>query len=648
MLELLFNGNEQRFKKEFNQLILEVPGKVANIENSWIYLFLGDILTLPYVVGKKIRLKLDDNNTIKLLYQGEKEPITSVVITKNNIGFSIENNDPKEMANFIKIDKIPGLKLKREFLDIFAELNDSQLKGRRKQKTVEILFNQLYDIYNYYAENLNFKKNVEALYQAFIYGFFKMYFGNQVKCLLELSAGSGYADLVLMIGNTAVIVELKADNTPAKQAIEQIENRGYAHLSLLSKYKNIILVGTNLNTGEVSVESHDKFTSKGLVNLLMNEDEELEEEEKEEKLNEAIEKELAFLCHSKNIGICDPNDSLTYNKLIGSFAALLYGQVLQYCSYNENYTSKFQSINREGSSSITLTYEGNDVLFIQVTESDDKAGFQSSDCNEAGHYSTKIKITKGSESFIYKINKSNERVEVKLDEQNEHNDSLPRKSPRKPQKPSRYAQEEYVSSQESKKTASPCQHYDLGSLYEEIKNCQFKSLQEILEDNSKVFNSEGNLQLFLKGLLMNIPGLIVETEVGNTDKRADLVIKFSNGTAVMFELEFCENENEISSKLKAAKSQLKGYINGRIVQEVIDCENLIPVAVVFSQKGKKCLVSYKNQGEWCDLIDNKTLPPLYIDIGNYESGPEEVSPCDSGLGSSIHQYLLINKNIYLI
>lgn len=424
-----------------------------------------------------------------------------------------------------------------------------------------------------------------------------------IKCFIEFNAGLGAADLVLKVNDVPVIVECKVGKT-AEDAIQQIKDRGYYHVSILGEFESAFLVGVNFNQkkGEdLMVEEHEVLKPEGLINVLMKKNTVKEEWEKE------IIEELKLLCYTKNIGICNPenpsnhNEADPKNKYVGSFTTLILGQILQYFSQNKQF--KLERIHIEKSETNKVQHAEFTIageLQLNITEFTDKGGnfasplhsdsdssVASPDSDTSGKYNIEIEVIKGNSSkFVYRIEFSDKGCDVYL-----HNHTCI--SPQSNNQPT----VNLPSSQES--SESICEDVDVEEVgnidpIEDIKNGETGSLRRTLEIFKGFIHSEANLQLLLKGLFMNtkIGGkqVIAETEVGTGQVgKIDLLVKFPNGEGMIFECKFCEKEGEIEEKRQDARSQLKGYTDKGNLRYILDQEPY-KVAIVFCKKSKEACV----------------------------------------------------------
>ncbi|WP_333023184.1 PD-(D/E)XK nuclease domain-containing protein [Wolbachia endosymbiont of Pentidionis agamae] len=708
----LSNDKQDCFQKKFNQIISEVPKKIAGVEGFWSYFFLGAILTLPYIVKKKVRLKLsNDQKTIKFIYIDEEKSVVRIKIVSidEKVEFSKEEvnflkrkiqeeysidledenfikqtvyyinkgqselvmkiNDAKKVSidsvsgtSFIHIKKILDVGQEiREFNTLLEKLDQPFVKQAAKIKSIEDLFLQLGKIYNYYKNKLKLKDSQEALFQAFIYGFFKMHGSDKIKCLTEFSAGLGYADLVLMIDQTVIIVELKVDNKTADQAKQQIENRGYIHSNILNQYENIYLVGVNFTKDtkeeQVKVESYEKSQYEGLVNLLMS-----EEDLENKVLNTKISKELEYLCNTKNIGISNPNnpsnknESNSKNKCIGSFTALLFGQAVQYRLENNLNIEVTGPVYLKDRDAINTMFKIDNLEF-DITEYKDKGGnispAHSSDTNsQANIYNIEIKIKKNDEEYKHKIEFISKKVNSpKKANSSTNNSSHGLRDRSTLQTPAKYKDENFISTLSRSSSHLQCNEYEtqiciklledncemspstprspnledlealelpqknVKEIIQDIKNPGksngVESLQELVKKVKLFINSEANLQLFLRGLFLHSTieldddeeeKVIVETEVSvGRAGNADLLLKLPDGTGIIMELKFCDTEKEIKGKIKEAERQLTNYTNQGILKDIVDINKLKKFYIVFCKENSQVIV--KN-------FDNAKARPL--------------------------------------
>lgn len=660
LIELFFSDDEKDrevFKKDFEQVLSEIPNKVANKENFWIYFFLGSMLTLTYTdlagnlgVVQVFINKSNNHETMHLNIRiGDRTTYRSIRIgndetSENEFKFQVQRKE-KTVSLIIEYEErkydysSSDIVLDHSLNQIpqLSELNLSNKDEREVQKLIEGVFQNLVGIYNVYKEALQLQDIEEALHQALMYGFFKM--NTEYDCFTEFNAGLGTADLALKLNNdVAIVVECKADSSTTEKAIEQARNRGYFYLDILGKFKSIFLVGINFNElkdGVTKVKSQEVPKPEGLINVLM--DDEIGEDE----LEGSIQKELEFLCYTKNIGICNPdnpsnhNEADPQNKHVGSFTALVLGQILQYCSKNQQCDSEYviAKINETQTQITEFTISNSDSeLKLSITEFADKSGNTSpehNECsseeegspkrkNEEGKYNIKVIVIKDGKKSIYKIkfpDKNSSKIEIVVEQGNSY---VPRTRYASGRNVKNNFNNDYIdsghigfsstdskpSSQESVKTIpenegiKEIRGINLEELIEEIINGKKGYLQQILEDFKDFISSESNLQLLLKGIFMNaeINGGRVVAKIEFSAGKAgniDLLVKLSNGQVVVFECKFCEEREEIDSKKEEAWDQLKNYTNKGTLKHILNQE-LHKVVVVFCSEGSEYIVEVES------------------------------------------------------
>lgn len=612
-MELFLSENKEdqiKFQEQFEQIISEVPNKIANKDVFWIYFFLGSILTLPYtdLFGEqKIEVKLSDDQIDLRVTLGDKVVYRSIKAEAGQIPvIEYEDINLSNSSEFIKIVKA----LKQNFTLSF---NKETKEGFAKN-----LFQNLSTVYNYYQ----LKQKPEALHQAFIYGFFKM--NTNIECLIEFNAGLGTSDLILKTNGILIIVECKVGNKTAEDALTQIEIKGYYHLSILGRYESAFWVGVNLTQkGDkgLAVEEKKIFKPEGLISTL------IRKKANAYDLEEAIEEELKFLCYTKNIGICNPdnpsnhNEADPKNKYVGSFTALVLGQVLQYYGQNdecelEHITTQLEEESKARNTEFIIT-DSDNKLKLNIIEFTDKGGNESPklpatdedissperEDDNRDDYNIKICITRNDEESLYKIIFSDGQVTVQ--EEKERSNSVKRTRSGREIKSTKDPDYVYSSSssQESnqepksspKKLPLERKRVDIERLIEEVKSREHSYLREIIMSCRELIHSEANLQLFLKGLFMNAginedEQIVAETEVSSGQAgEIDLLVKLPNGQGMVFECKFCEKVEEIEGSKKDAWDQLESYIDkGNLKYILGENSQLHKVAVVFCKEGPVC------------------------------------------------------------
>ena len=604
LIKSLLQDDIKTFNEKLKQVISEVPTKHGNKKEFWHYFFLGSILTLPNIKLanelkiKNIGIKLNDSNQdmdLRVTMSSGKTVYRSISLSTKG---EIELIEGQEIVDgeFIKIEQV----LEEEFALQFEE---EEIKG-----SVEDMFLKLREIYNHNKSNsIKLKPNPEALHQAFIYGFFKM--NTNYRCFTEFNAGIGTADLVVVIDDSSIaVVECKVDNNKASDAIEQIKNRGYHHLGILGEFESAYLVGTNFNQEEeneaIIVEKKEILKYSGLINSLMKGEDE-----------KTLQNELLYLCHTQNIGVSNTNNPSNQNsadpenKYVGSFTALLLGQVLQYCGQNQGCKLECVTINEDKKSKMQnaelLITGHNNQIKLEINEFKDKGGNESPHDNESeNNYIAKVKISSKTQSYSYKIAFLDEKVDVHK-EKSRSNSSTRTKSGRQIKStkrddciyPSSSSQD---SSNSPKKLLTERKEVNLNKLISEIKNGKQDYLRDIIISYGDFIHSEANIQLFLKGLFLNAKvgdkQVIAETEVSaGKEGEIDLLVKLPNGQAIILECKFCEKEKQVEGKKKDALNQLKRYTDKGNLNHILDANqhNLIGMVVVFCKEGCSCIIETK-------------------------------------------------------
>lgn len=627
LADLFLEKNLEISNQKLKQILSEVPNtKETHNESFWIYFFLGGILTLPYT---KLIAELE---ILEILVgvNDKQNAIDLKIKTKNGIVYksmSIENGNP--VIKDKDINSFNGVEIRKIRQDLELDLDNAT------QGSVEELFKNLKEIYNYYeTNNLKLKEKPEALHKALIYGYLKM--DTEYVCLIEFGAGLGVADLVIRVNDVPIIVECKVENKTTQDAMQQIENRGYHYLNILGKPNSIFLVGVNFNQKkgkDLMVKKHEVLKPEGLINVLM------KKETVADELEEKLRKELESLCYTKNMGICR-GESDHQNKHAGSFTALILGQALQYCGQNDGY--HVQNINvtkSDKSKSLDTGFSiGDDVKFsiTEFTDSGSVATPEHNGCESPGSEDSdkqkrcniEIKIIKGKEEFKYKIEFPHEdcdKVKINCCANLHHSEELRPKSSRStrnsnPQySPARSDDES--SSQGSSKSfdieLKEIKSIDLNAL---IKNNKWSDLQQILENCRDFIDSESNLQLLLKGIFMDagIEGgkrVIAETEVSAGQAgNIDLLVKLPDGSGITFECKFCETKEEIEVKQEEANSQLEGYTSNGTLKYILEGQQCKKVAVVFCAGGPVCDISCPEIAEKTSICSSK------LSINSNDSG----------------------------
>ncbi|VVC27413.1 PD-(D/E)XK nuclease superfamily 9 [Cinara cedri] len=585
-LESFFNTPEV-FEEEFDQVLSEVPNIAVN-EEFWFYFFLGSILPLPETYlkeklnVKKIQIEFLKTTTFgKILILRTTKESGEIICT--SIG---ADGNPYP----IKDDSSIGLKVEvnRVLEQSIPLILD---KNQAIEKYLESVFVGLTKVYDYYktGEQLQLSETQEVLRQAFIYGFFKM--NTEYNCFIEFNAGLGTADLVLQINDISIIAECKIGNKTAKDAIQQIKNKCYYHLSILGKFKVAFLVGVNFTQEKgLMIEKYDISKQKGIINVLMDDESE-----------EIIQGELKFLCYTKNIGISNPdnpsnhNEADPKNKYVGSFTALILGQMLQYCGQNDECELEYIITQLEEGSKARNTElvisDSDNKLKLHIIEFTDKGGNESPklptidedisspepEDGSCGDYNIKVCINKNDEEFLYKIIFVDGQVTV--EEEKECSNSVTKTRSGRELKSTKDPYYVYSSSLSQEAKVSPKKSplerkkVNIERLISDMDGGKQNHLREIIISYRDFIYSEANLQLFLKGLFMNA--------------------------------EINEGEHILAEVEKVSRSQLESYTDKGNLKYIFEkSSQLYTLAIVFCKENAMCNIEVKiTENDQC----NKTI-----------------------------------------
>ncbi|WP_168463812.1 PD-(D/E)XK nuclease domain-containing protein [Wolbachia endosymbiont of Ctenocephalides felis wCfeT] len=532
-----------------------------------------------------------------------QEKIASLII-------GYEEREYDESSSEIVLELEPNQRLQ------LANFNLSNKNKEDVQKLIAGVFRNLAGIFNNneYKKVLQLQEVKEALHQVLAYGFFKT--NTNIQCLIEFNAGLGIADLILKVNDVLIIVECKAGNKTAKDAIEQIKSKGYYYLDILGKFESTYLVGINFNQEkgkDLIVEEQEIFRHRGLINALI-----------DYKSEGEVQEELKFLCHTKNIGICNSDNPSNHNegdpksKYAGSFTALVLGQVLQCCGQNDEYKLEHIATQLEEKNKVRNTdfviVDGDNKLKLRIIELTDKGGNESPklpatdeyvsspECedDDCSNYNIKVYITRNKKEFLYKIIFLDGKVTVKKEEEY----TIPSTRARSDREVKSNKDDDYIyyssSSQES--GASP-KKPPLNQIYEvhmedlinEVSSGKTGYLENVVASYRNFIHSEANLQLFLKGLFMNAEinddEQIVADIVVTSGQAGEIDLLMKLNQVMVFECKFCEKAEKIEDCKEDARSQLKSYIDkGNLKYIFGENSQLHTFAVVFCKESAICTV----------------------------------------------------------
>ncbi|WP_375316057.1 PD-(D/E)XK nuclease domain-containing protein [Wolbachia endosymbiont (group A) of Colletes cunicularius] len=166
---------------------------------------------------------------------------------------------------------------------LFRKLSHKKVEQVKRSTTK--IFKELNDVYKNSEKEFSLS-NSEAAYHGFFYGAlalnFKYRYG--LNCYVERTAGNGRADLILMSHTKdangrinpkpiPVVVEFKAKDHTASEAIKQIKDKGYLYnLSVRTRAKDAVIVGVNpAQSDALQVEQDEIFQSQNFLRQLLEE-----------------------------------------------------------------------------------------------------------------------------------------------------------------------------------------------------------------------------------------------------------------------------------------------------------------------------------------------------------------------------------------
>ncbi|OIZ94996.1 hypothetical protein A1D18_02510 [Candidatus Rickettsiella isopodorum] len=189
-----------------------------------------------------------DEETVKKFSLDEEQ-------VKNALGFYLKGN----VDLFKKFKPIFQAQLKKA-LESYLEKNPNLSKNTK----------------NIYIKEVNKIVSTEAFSHGFLYGSLSLNFKNRyhIDCYVERISGNGYTDIMMTSrannrrsNSIAIIIELKAGIATAREAIDQIQNKGYFQhvLSLRTYSETVIIAGVNFNLADDNRAGRAQLTTRGDV-----------------------------------------------------------------------------------------------------------------------------------------------------------------------------------------------------------------------------------------------------------------------------------------------------------------------------------------------------------------------------------------------
>ncbi|MGL9761053.1 MAG: ankyrin repeat domain-containing protein [Wolbachia sp.] len=308
LIQLLFNGNFDRFKEQFEKIVKDsVLHKFYN-ENAQAIFFLYffySMVALPYTeLGKKIRIesiwyKINGDNDLKIRFDFKGKIIE--IALKDSTCLSVTKCDTDYEEGFIELKLEGGVGRdssgevadddpdRDPFSEAVSDADEkkytfeSSLDNINKKEDVRInveeMFKTLGSLFNLNNSESS-HRNKEVAQQGFVFGFLMLCCKRKYK--VECNTGKGRADLVFLLNNGAkdgipILVEFKAgEYKGATKGIEQIKELGYLcnlNIAMETKSTCAVIVGVNFthSNDKVKVKNENIIQSKNVISELLQE-----------------------------------------------------------------------------------------------------------------------------------------------------------------------------------------------------------------------------------------------------------------------------------------------------------------------------------------------------------------------------------------
>ncbi|UJQ21742.1 PD-(D/E)XK nuclease domain-containing protein [Wolbachia endosymbiont of Delia radicum] len=490
--------------------------------------------------------------------------------------------------------------------DSFKNLSSKEV-GQVIDST-EKIFKELNDVYKNSEKEFSLS-NSEAAYHGFVYGAlvlnFKYRYG--LNCYVERAAGNGRADLILMSRTKdangrinpkpiPVVVEFKAKNHTASEAIKQIKDKGYLYnLSVRTRAKGAVIVGVNpAQSDALQVEQDEIFQSQNFLRQLL-------KEMGKFKMKNTLKGELKNLYH-----LIPSHDQHYLSKVI-------FGQVLAVEADELDkrifiYEGEDKSIGEEATTFVL--FNQNKAVILNIIEHTQKK------TEVDPHGRTRSSQKQGNifdNNRIPSIDKLGIDSAVKIDVKIRTGEALSSFEVEGDKNKS-YYQDINVEEVSNINSRSKYQgkfreigNINVGSLVTGLEKNPansgleylLSSFKEVLFSHKKLIRKEKDFQAIVQGLLMNgeIKGgkeVRVYTESNISSKgRADLALSFMHfkddgsfeeGCPIVIELKYAKGIKQVKKALISAKKQLEEKYN--LIKSFTSKKTAKSLAMVFNEEAK--------------------------------------------------------------
>ncbi|WP_259349162.1 hypothetical protein [Wolbachia pipientis] len=351
--------------------------------------------------NKNLKFSSDELEKIKqairspLFDSYEKEEheitITGKEVKRIKVDSPFSKRNDYSQKNFTEIEKIQGQKNLEDFISKLNNQDSEEVK-----KNVGKVLDYITDIYKKYRKEEVPFSGRESSYHGFLAGFLMNFkYRYHMKLYLELFAGKGYADVILLVRGTdkssnsiPIIIELKAgtgNKSRIEAALKQTQDyvKGYFSnaIRMVTTAKEAICVGLNfemVDHGSIAIDVESFLDRKGnsVIEKLLN-------TSGGTVTSEIIRKQLKYLYY----GIVWSNggsDNIHY------MSQFILGQLMLIPGI----------INREELKKYIFIYNSNDKMVTGTKTRSRPAKEKISDCV------TTIALTIGEKAFILHVNEA--------------------------------------------------------------------------------------------------------------------------------------------------------------------------------------------------------------------------------------------------
>lgn len=675
---------QERFQSFINQSpsFLHSVGKEGFFPSFFFGIFAIILDTeLATKIGiKKLYFRFDDNRTLKIAVLTSKNKLKCMTISdqaNNNKNLKFSNDELEKIKQLIGAPPFDSYEKEEHVITIigkevecrkvdspFSKRNDHSQKefttiektqdqqnlenlisklnnqdSEKVKKNVGKVLDYITDVYKKYRKEEVPFSGKESSYHGFLAGFFMNFkYRFHLKLYLELFAGKGYADVILLVRGAdkspravPIIIELKAgtgDKSKIEAALKQAQDyvKGYFSnaIRIVTAAKEAICVGLNFemaNHGNVAIDVESFLDRKGnsVVEKLLD-----NSKKEEQAIAELIRKQLEYLYYgivwsnggSDNVHYVSQfilgqlmlvPDITDKEKSVAKYVFIRGQDVSKRTSRrntnvvdkytlncvrtavliidNEVFVLNITEMSKENEESLKATQSGNTTeLEIKIME-DNKIvpienieGIKKIDNVKIHEINCHLRGTPSNKNPFDTYYKKDTGVQIRsytLDQYKENRDLL---------------QGNFPSIDKNKKFKAALNKAIKSGKYNDYKEV-FKEISHILNPFKSLINNEAEFQAVLHGLFSSYSDdnikVITEFQIGGGEKLDIMLIiqaidKTTEHPPVGIELKFAK-AGELDNKIIEAENQLERYQKGEAYKVVTDANKVELIYAVFDQ-----------------------------------------------------------------